>query len=108
MVEVAGGVREFTKVARGEPQRRLIVIAVDAATQPESEAGSSARQPSLEQTIDAVSSVQLHRYNAATLELMQKTIPRWAQELSTQARQVEHRFIRLGFSDVEDPESSGC
>ena len=49
--------------------------------------------------------MQLHRYNAATLELMQKTILRWAGELSTPERQVEHHFIRLGFSDVADPES---
>ncbi len=106
IVEVAGGVQEFTKITQGKPPQRLIVISVDAATKPESEADSSLRQPSLEQTIGAVSSVQLHRYNAATMELMQKTIPRWAEELSTPAKKVEHHFIRLGFSDVEDPESS--
>jgi len=105
IVEVAGGVRKFTKATRREPPRRLIVISVDAATKPESEADSSTRQPSLEQTIDAVSSVQLHRYNAATLELMQKTIPRWAGELSTPGNKVDHHFIRIGFRDIKDPES---
>lgn len=105
IVEVAGGVQEFTKITQGEPPLRLIVISVNAATKPESKANRSTRQPSLEQTVDAVSSVQLHRYNAATLELMQKTIPRWAKELSTPKRKVEHHFIQLGFSAIEKPES---
>ena len=73
IVEVAGGVQQFTRTTQRKPSRRLVVISVDAATKPEPEANRSTRQPSLEQTIDAVSSVQLHRYNAATLELMQKT-----------------------------------
>jgi NTE family protein len=105
IVEVAGGVQQFTRATQGKPPRRLIVISVDAATKPEPEANRSTRQPSLEQTVDAVSSVQLHRYNAATIDLMQQTIPRWAQELSTPGRKVEHHFIRLGFSDIQEPES---
>lgn len=105
IVEVAGGIQEFNKITQGTPPQRLIVISVDAAAKPESEADGSLRQPSLEQTIDAVSSVQLYRYNAATLELMQQTIPRWAQELSTPERKVQHHFIRLGFRDIKDPDS---
>jgi NTE family protein len=105
IVEVAGGVQQFTRATQGKPPRRLIVISVDAATRPESDADGSTRTPSLEQTVDAVSSVQLYRYNAATIDLMQETIRRWAQELSTPGRKVEHHFIRLGFSDVEEPES---
>jgi NTE family protein len=105
IVEVAGSVQQFTRATQGKSPRRLVVISVDAATKPEPEANRSTRQPSLEQTVDAVSSVQLHRYNAATIDLMQKTIPRWARELSTPGRKVEHHFIRLGFSDIEEPES---
>ena len=48
----------------------------------------SNKQPSLKETIGAMSDVQLHRYNVATLELMDKSVKRWAKELSTPGRPV--------------------
>jgi NTE family protein len=58
----------------------------------------------LEESIGAVSSAQLHRYNAATLELMDETLPRWAEDLSTPGRQVQSHFIQLGFNDIDRPD----
>ena len=52
------------------------------------------KQPTLEETINAMSDVQLHRYNATTLELMQESLASWAQELSTPERPVKHYFIQ--------------
>lgn len=64
----------------------------------------SNEQPSLSETIGAVSSIQLHRYNAATLELMHETLPRWAEELSTPGRKVQSHFIQMGFNDIDKPD----
>lgn len=60
----------------------------------------SNKQPSLQETINAMSDVQLHRYNVATLELLDKSMTRWARELSTPSRSVTPYFIQVGFRDI--------
>jgi NTE family protein len=103
VVEVAGGIRaSMTKLSRRIP-RRFAVISVDASTDPEPKMDRSNRLPSLGETVSAVTDVQLHRYNAATLELMSKSIQRWARELSAPGRQVRPYFVRVGFQDIEEP-----
>ena len=104
IIEVAGGVRTLLKHMNRKPPRRLVVISIDASTEPEPEMDKTNKQPSLEETINAMSSAQLHLYNAATLELMQESIPRWARELSTPEQTVEPYFIQLGFKDIKQPE----
>jgi NTE family protein len=59
----------------------------------------------LEETISTMSSAQLHLYNAATLELMDRTITKWAQETSTPELTVQPYFIKIGFRDLEHPET---
>ena len=81
IVEVAGGAAAFMQSVGRDPPRHLVVISVNASTDPEPKMDLTNEQPSLEETINAVSSAQLHRYNAATLELMDETLPRWAEEL---------------------------
>jgi len=48
--------------------------------------------------------VQLHRYNTDTLELMEKSLARWAAELSTPERPISHHFIRLSINDIQESE----
>ena len=62
-------------------------------------------QPSMAETINAMSDIQLHRYNAATIALMDNTLQRWAKELSTPSRKVTSHFIQVDFRDIEDPET---
>jgi NTE family protein len=101
---VAGGAQAFLKLNERKPPRRLVIVSVNASTDPEPEMDVSNKQPSLEETIDAVTDVQLHRYNAATLELMDKTVPRWAREVSTPGRPMTPYFIQLSFWDIIHPE----
>jgi NTE family protein len=64
----------------------------------------SRKQPSLAETIGAISDVQLHRYNVATIELTKRSMERWAQEWSTPERTVTPYFIQVDFRDIRDPE----
>ena len=52
-----------------------------------------------------MSNVQLHRYNKATLELMERSMQRWTKMLSTAERPVTPYFVQLGFVDVMEPEA---
>jgi len=105
IIEISGGAKMFVerKLDR-KPPRRLVVISVNASTDPEPEMDASNKQPSLKETIGAMSDVQLHRYNVATLELMKKSTKRWARDLSTPGRPVAPYFIQVGFRDVRQPE----
>jgi NTE family protein len=105
IIEISGGAKVFVeKKLDREPPRRLVVISVNASTDPEPEMDASNKQPSLKETIGAMSDVQLHRYNVATLELMKKSTKRWARDLSTPGRPVAPYFIQVGFRDVRQPE----
>jgi NTE family protein len=105
IIEIAGGAKVFVEKKLGrKPPRRLVVISVNASTDPEPQMDVSNKQPSLKETIGAMSDVQLHRYNVATLELMKKSTKRWARDLSTPGRPVAPYFIQVGFRDVRQPE----
>jgi NTE family protein len=45
----------------------------------------------------------MHRYNAATLELLKSAQRRWSEAISTADHTVEPYFIELGFNAVDDP-----
>ena len=104
IIELSGGVNVFAKKLGRDPARRLVVISVNASTDPQPQMDASNKQPSLMETIGAMSDVQLHRYNAATLELMDKSVKRWARETSTPGRPVTPYFIQVGFRDIAQPE----
>ena len=104
VIELSGGIREYNTKHQREPPRRLVLISVNASTDAESEIDKSNKQPSIEETISAMSDVQLHRYNAATIGLMQRSLTQWARELSTPERQVEPYFILIDFHAIKEPE----
>jgi NTE family protein len=104
IIEVTGGAQAFMQRYDRKPPRRLIIISVDASTDPLPGMDQSLERPSLEESIGAVSSVQLHLYNAATLNLMDRTLKQWAQELSTPKQTVEPYFITIGFNDIKQPD----
>mgnify|MGYP000659299575 CR=1 FL=1 len=83
IIEIAGGPKVLIeKKLNSKPPRRLVVISVNASTDPEPEMDVSNKQPSLTETISAISDVQLHRYNVATLELMDQRSMRMIEEFT--------------------------
>jgi NTE family protein len=101
-VELVGGAKEYLQTLGIPPPRRIAVISVNAAADTPQGIGASNEQPGLEATLNAVTNIQLHRYNVATLEQTQQSLDRWTRELSTPTRPVTSYFIRLSFEDVPD------
>jgi NTE family protein len=58
--------------------------------------------PSITHTISAMSGVQLHRYNAATIDLMETYIKQLADELSTPENLATPYFIEVSFEDFKE------
>lgn len=105
IIEGQGDAAKFLEYHGRDPARWAVAIVVDASTDPERVMDQTRRNPSLEETISTMSSAQLHLYNAATLELMDRTITKWAQETSTPELTVQPYFIKIGFRDLEHPET---
>ena len=101
MVEVAGGVKALARESGLRPSRQLVLITVNAATQSQNTIESSKEPPSFSDTLNTVTDIQLHRYNAATLDLMKQSVKDWARELSTPNEPVTPYFITLGFDSLD-------
>ncbi|MDM0066092.1 patatin-like phospholipase family protein [Variovorax sp. J31P207] len=101
-VELAGGAEKYLRTLGIAAPRRIAIISVNAAADTPAGIGESNRAPSVEQTMSAVTNVQLHRYNVSTLQQTQQGLERWTRELSTPERPVTSYFVRLSFEDVPD------
>lgn len=104
VIEIAGGVSELLRKIDLEPAPRFVILSVDASTAREVQMDLSSKEPTLEETINAVTDVQLQLYNEATLDLMQKSMQRWAGELSSPERSVDPYFIQVSFRDIKQQE----
>jgi NTE family protein len=101
-IEVVGGAKEYLQTVGISTPRRIAFISVNAAADTPQGIGDSSLAPTLHETLNAVTNIQLHRYNVATLEQTQQSLERWTRELSTPARPVTPYFIRMSFEDVSD------
>ena len=101
-VEVIGGARATLRDLKLPVPQRLVIISVNAAADTRQGIDATVQQPTLEQTLNAVTNIQLYRYNTDTLQDMQQSLQRWAAELSTPQQTVEPFFVRLSFQDVPD------
>jgi NTE family protein len=102
IMQLAGGPRKFLATMERKPPGYLVVVVVDASTYIEPVMNSSKEEPSLEETVTALTDAQLHRYNAATIELVKQKLFQWAEELSTPEKPVRPYFIHLRFKDLQD------
>ena len=87
-----------------KPPRYAVLITVNASTDPEPEMDKTNKQPSVPETINAMSNVQLHRYNDATMALTDKAMARWAESVSTPDSRVIPYHMYVGFIDIDLPE----
>lgn len=104
IVGVQGGLDALFENLKVNPPRHIVIISVNAATDPEPEMDASNKQPSLSETASAISDVQLQRYSAATLDETRVVLAAWARAVSTPQRPVSPHLIQLSFSDVPDSE----
>ncbi|MES9971345.1 MAG: patatin-like phospholipase family protein [Candidatus Thiodiazotropha sp.] len=97
ITELSGGIKPFMDRIGYRKVSNSVVIVVDASTDTAHNMAERSEEPTFEQVINAMSDIQLHRYNASTLELMQDSIQRWHAELSSQGWPSKLHFIEVGF-----------
>ena len=104
VVTASGGPEVFLNKTNLQLPDKMIVISIDASTEPVLDMDVSNKEPSIMHSIDAVTGVQLHRYNIATLELVESAYFEWAEKLSTPEKTVHPYFIELSFEELKQPE----
>ena len=89
------------KIKRKLPDK-IVLITVDASTSPVFEMDKTNKQPSMKQAMSATTGIQLHRYNAATIDLVQTSLNSWAESMSKPEKPVSPYFIEISFEDLKD------
>jgi NTE family protein len=102
IVELIGGPKRYLQDLGIATPRRIVIISVNASADAPQGIGATRQAPGIEATLEAVTNIQLHRYNVATLQQTQQALTRWAGNLSTPERPVSSYFIRLSFEDVPE------
>ena len=82
--------------------KHMVVIVVNAETDPDPMIDISSAAPSFAALMTTVSGGQIRRYNFETLLLVRDMLDQWGQDLSTPEHPVETHMITLSFEDVED------
>ena len=104
IVQIAGGADAFYTKTGIKPPRYAVLITVNASTDPETAIDKSNKQPSVAETISAISNVQLHRYNDATQVQTDRSMAIMVELLSTPDNPVVAYNVRVGFDDIEHPD----
>ncbi len=104
VIEMAGGAKNFLSRLKVKAAPYFVVISVNASTSPQYQMESTNRQPSLEETVNAMADTQLHRTNATTLEQFSSAMQRWSNELSDDQFKVNQYLIELDFNSIMQPE----
>ena len=103
-VEIMGGVTNAARLAGLTPEM-IVVIVVNAQVRPKKPMDLSSAAPASAQVVGAVSAAQLGRYNIETISLIESSLDRWAEELSTPERPVIPYLIQLDFESIDDPKT---
>lgn len=99
-IELSGGANAFMKKVGKHNVKHIAVISVDASTQATKSIRLTNESPSIQQSMDAMTDIQIHRYNIATTQLFEESLKRWGAELSTPAEKVHPHFIQLNFKQL--------
>lgn len=101
-VALYGGIGPFLADMGRRSDTHSVLISVDASVDSSIGIGEVATEPRVDQTINAVTDIQLHRYNASTIELMREEFSRWHSELSRKGSRVEPYFVDVALSEYPD------
>lgn len=95
IIELSGGIQKFLEKKGNPAPRHVIIISVDASTMLDYEMDKSSEPPSIDETVSAISKIQMTRYNATTMELIESSLDRWVKQLSQHGKTVTPYFIQI-------------
>ncbi len=100
MIALSGGAKKALHKLGKKIPKKVVIISVNSSTKPRPEMAYSLKEPSVGETISAMSDIQLHRYNSTTQDLVKRSVERWSKELSTPEKQIHPYFINIGLKSI--------
>lgn len=104
VMAISGGPSAMINKMHRKIPRHVVFLSVNASTEHKSDMDKTTEQPSMLEAMNAVTDVQLHRYNAATVDKMKESITAWTAGMSTPEHPVTTNFIQISFADTPQPQ----
>lgn len=104
VVDISGGPAQLLSRMQRRLPRHVVVLSVNASTENRTDMDKSPKQPSMMASMNAMTDVQLHRYNAATIDEMKTGLDSWAEQMSRPGHEVKPYFIEVSFKEVAQPQ----
>lgn len=102
IVELSGGAKQFYHKTQRRPPRHIAVIIVDASVDSQHSINKNLQPPRVSETINAISDIQLHRYNTESVVLMKNQLTKWSAELRASGNPVTTYLIEMNIKDLRD------
>ena len=102
VVTVSGGPAQIINKNQRKIPSHVVFLSVNASTEKRPDMNKSAKQPSILDSMSAMTDMQLHRYNAATIDQVRNDLADWATKISTPEHEVKSYFIEVSFQQVAD------
>jgi len=100
-IEYAGGALQAAKRLEHMP-RFIIIMLVNAETSTVRPMDRENKTPSATTVVEAVSGTQIKRYNLESEILLEKSLAKWTEELSSQGNPVKSYFVKIDFESIAD------
>ena len=101
-VTLRGGIKNTLRLADIEKPDYLAIVIVNAEKLPSRPMSKSSKLPPSSQIMSAVTSIQIQRYNAESISLIDQSLKQWAQELGDGAYKPRTYLIQLDYQHVVD------
>lgn len=101
---ISGGFDALLKYYNIDLSSRLVIISVDASTEPQTYIGKTSESPSLASTINTMSDIQLQRYNSATTSEMKRSLDQ-LEAAADPNNPLETYFVSLKFDNLKSASS---
>ena len=102
-LSAAGGLRKLAELIYTEVPEHIIIISVNAETDPPRKLDLSAVAPSFVAMMNAVSGAQIRRYNFETLLYMRESMENWITKANRQGEKVMGHVIEVSLDNIRDP-----
>lgn len=103
-VSAAGGLPQTAAALHQKLPRHLIVIAVNAETDPPHKLDLSGAAPGFAAMMNAVSGAQIRRYNFETLIFARESLEHWQNKARADGYEVDAHLIEVSFDNIQDEE----
>lgn len=103
LISAGGGLVSTAEILDTQLPEHIVMIAVNAETEPPRTLDLSRAAPSFAAMMRAVSGSQIRRYNFETLVLAREAVRNWTYEAARMGINTKAHVIEVGFENINDP-----